>query len=79
MLTLADIPPGQSARVLDVLGDDGLTARIMEMGINQGEAIKVIGIAPLGDPMDLEVHGYRLSLRKAEARRITVVVDSDSN
>jgi ferrous iron transport protein A len=79
MLTLADIGPGRSAQVLDVLGDDGLAARIMEMGIIEGETVKVIGTAPLGDPMDLEVQGYRLSLRKAEARRITVAVDSDSN
>jgi ferrous iron transport protein A len=79
MLTLADIRPGQSSRVLDVLGDDSLAARIMEMGIIEGETIKVVGIAPMGDPMDLEVQGYRLSLRKAEARRITVEVDSDSN
>jgi ferrous iron transport protein A len=79
MLTLADIHPGRSARVLEVLGDDGLAARIMEMGVIEGETVRVIGIAPLGDPMDLEVQGYRLSLRKAEARRITVAVDSDSN
>jgi ferrous iron transport protein A len=79
MLTLADIRPGRSAQVLDVLGDDGLAARIMEMGIIEGETVKVIGTAPMGDPMDLEVQGYRLSLRKAEARRITVTVDSDSN
>lgn len=79
MLTLADIPSGRSVRVLDVLGDDSLAARIMEMGIIEGQTVRVMGIAPLGDPMDLEVQGYRLSLRKAEARRITVTVDSDAN
>jgi ferrous iron transport protein A len=79
MLTLADIRPGQSSRVLDVLGDDTLAARIMEMGIIEGETVRVVGTAPMGDPIDLEVRGYRLSLRKAEARRITVEVDSDSN
>ncbi len=76
MLTLADIAPGCSARVIDVTGDDNLAARIMEMGIYEGELVKVVGVAPLGDPMDLEIHGYRLSLRKAEARRITVHRDT---
>lgn len=76
MLTLADIVPGQTAQVLDVTGNDGLAARIMEMGIIEGERIRVIGVAPLGDPMDLEVQGYRLSLRKAEARRISVQCDA---
>ncbi len=79
MLTLADLSPGSSARVVDVLGEDGLAARIMEMGIIEGEQIKVLGMAPLGDPMDLEVQGYRLSLRKNEARRVTVVRDSVSS
>lgn len=78
MLTLADLSPGSSARVVDVLGEDGLAARIMEMGIIEGELIKVLGMAPLGDPMDLEVQGYRLSLRKNEARRVTVTRDSVS-
>ncbi|MFO0942998.1 MAG: ferrous iron transport protein A [Pirellulales bacterium] len=79
MLTLADIAPGKSARVIDVTGDDNLAARIMEMGIYEGELVKVVGIAPLGDPMDLEVQGYRLSLRKAEAKRITVHTDPAPN
>lgn len=72
MLTLADIDPGQSVRVLDVLGSDHLAARIMEMGFIEGELVKVVGVAPLGDPLELEIQGYRLSLRKAEARRISV-------
>jgi ferrous iron transport protein A len=79
MLTLADLSPGSSARVVDVLGEDGLAARIMEMGIIEGELITVLGMAPLGDPMDLEVQGYRLSLRKNEARRVTVTRDSVSS
>ena len=79
MLTLADLSPGSSARVVDVLGEDGLAARIMEMGIIEGELITVVGVAPLGDPMDLEVQGYRLSLRKNEARRVTVTRDSVSS
>lgn len=79
MLTLADLSPGSSARVVDVLGEDGLAARIMEMGIIEGELITVVGMAPLGDPMDLVVQGYRLSLRKNEARRVTVARDSVSS
>lgn len=79
MLTLADLSPGSSARVVDVLGEDGLAARIMEMGIIEGELVTIVGVAPLGDPMDLEVQGYRLSLRKNEARRVTVTRDSVSS
>lgn len=78
MLTLADILAGQTVRVLEIHGDDSLSARIMEMGIIQGEVVRVIALAPLGDPMELEVQRYRLSLRKAEARRISVSIDSDS-
>ena len=72
MLTLADICVGGTAEVIEVLGDDSLAARIMEMGVIDGEQVKVIGRAPLGDPIELELRGYRLSLRTAEARRVTV-------
>lgn len=79
MLTLADISVGGSAEVIEVLGDDSLAARIMEMGIVDGQMIKVIGRAPLGDPIELETRGYRLSLRLAEARRVTVATVTDNN
>jgi ferrous iron transport protein A len=73
--TLDKLQPGQTARVVDVVGDDALTARILEMGITDGEQIKMIGRAPLGDPLEYSVRGYRLSLRQAEARRVAVTLD----
>ncbi len=72
MSTLAEVKPGQTVRVLEVLGNDSLAARIMEMGIVDDESVKVLGIAPLGDPIEVEVQGYRLSLRKSEASRVAV-------
>ena len=79
MLTLADISVGGSAEVVEVLGDDSLAARIMEMGIVEGQMVRVIGRAPLGDPIELETCGYRLSLRKTEARRVTVTTIADNS
>jgi ferrous iron transport protein A len=79
MLTLADLDAGRHARVIDVLGDDSIAVRIMEMGIIQGEPLRVVGWAPLGDPMEVELRGYRLSLRKAEAARITIETIDDTD
>jgi ferrous iron transport protein A len=70
--TLAQVAVGRSARVQGVAGDDELSCRLMEMGITPGVEIAVIGVAPLGDPLELELRGYRLSLRKNEAARIQV-------
>jgi ferrous iron transport protein A len=50
LLTLSELSPGQSAVVDEVVGDDSLASRLMEMGILDGEAIEVIGRAPMGDP-----------------------------
>ncbi len=71
-LTLADLPPGRPTRIVDVTGDDALAARLMEMGLIPGEEILFHRAAPLGDPLEFSVCGYRLSLRKAEAARVTV-------
>lgn len=72
MLTLADISPGQSATILDITGDDAIAIRLMEMGLTEGETIRLIGAAPLGDPLEISVRGYKLSLRKLEAQRIHI-------
>lgn len=74
MPTLADIAAGHTATVADVIGDDSIAVRLMEMGITDGEQIKVIGRAPLGDPLEIQVRGYRLSLRNVEAERIQVII-----
>jgi ferrous iron transport protein A len=77
MSTLADLREGQTATVLDVVGDDPVAQRLMEMGLTDGEVVKMIGLAPMGDPIEFSVRGYRLTLRRAEAARVTIV-DADS-
>ncbi len=72
LLTLADIAPGQSATISEVTGDDAISVRLMEMGLTDGETVRVVGRAPLGDPIELSIRGYKLSLRKLEAARIQV-------
>lgn len=71
-MTLDQIEPGGSGIVTAVSGEDALTTRILEMGVTPGCAFAVIGTAPLGDPIEVEVRGYRLSLRKSEAALVTV-------
>jgi len=71
-VTLDQIPRGTFARIRDVTGDDTLAIRLMEMGLIEGEEIELIGAAPLGDPLEFSVRGYRLSLRANEARRVVV-------
>ena len=63
---------GQKARILDIDGDDAIAVRLMEMGLTEGETIELIAFAPLGDPIEYLVRGYRISLRKSEARRIHI-------
>lgn len=70
--TLAQLKPGQTARVIDVGGEAALQQRILEMGILPGVEVRLIRIAPLGDPMEFELIGYRLSLRKSEAACVSV-------
>ena len=65
---------GQRGRIVDVTGDDAVSVRLMEMGLTDGEEIELIGFAPLGDPAEFRIRGYRLSLRKAEAARVAVEV-----
>lgn len=72
MRTLAEVRVGESASVTGIDGNDAVGARILEMGITPGIEIRVIGTAPLGDPIELEVRGYRLSLRRNEAARVEV-------
>jgi ferrous iron transport protein A len=72
MLSLADLREGQAATILEVTGDDAIAVRLMEMGLTDGEQIKLIGFAPLGDPLEITIRGYRLSLRCSEAKRVLV-------
>ena len=63
---------GAAGRVADVRGSDATSLRLLEMGLTPGTAVRVIGRAPLGDPLELEVRGYRLSIRRAEAARVAL-------
>ena len=72
MKTLKDIKVGQSATVVKLHGEGPVRRRIMDMGITKGVEIYVRKMAPLGDPMELCVRGYELSLRKADAEMVEV-------
>lgn len=72
MTTLCDLPVGASATIQEIVGDDAIAIRLMEMGLTEGEAIALVGAAPLGDPLEFALRGYRLSLRKTEAARVLV-------
>ena len=72
MSTLDQLCVGQRGRVEIMRGCDGLAQRLYEMGFLEGEEVEVLGFAPLGDPMEIRLRDYRLSLRRTEAARITV-------
>lgn len=72
-MTLNELQVGQSGQIVDVEGSDGISIRLMEMGLTEGEEITLLGFAPLGDPIEFQIRGYRLSIRSAEARRVTVM------
>ena len=72
MKTLKDVPIGSTATVVRLLGGGALKRRIMDMGITKGVQIFVRKMAPLGDPMQVSLRGYELSLRKSEAEKIVV-------
>jgi ferrous iron transport protein A len=72
MTKLSELQPGAVGVVAEVLGRDGLSQRIMEMGVLEGDAIEVVAVAPFGDPMEIRVGGTCLSLRRSEAARILV-------
>ena len=73
-MTLKEMKPGQSGQVVSIGEKGPLKRRIMDMGITPGTAVKVIKTAPLGDPVEINVRGYELSLRKEEAARVEVQV-----
>ena len=72
MRTLKDLKVGQSGKVVKIYGEGALKRRIMDMGITKGVLITVRKVAPLGDPMELNLRGYELSLRKADAEMIEI-------
>ena len=72
MRTLKEDPCGQTVKVTKLTGEGPVKRRIMDMGITKGVGIFVRKVAPLGDPIEVTVRGYELSLRKADADMITV-------
>lgn len=73
MSTLKQLDIGRTATVTKVGGAEAVKRRIMDMGITKGVQVTVRKIAPLGDPIEITVRGYELSLRKADAEYIEVV------
>lgn len=71
-ITLDTLRAGQTGRIMGIGGAVDIRRRLMEMGLTPGTPIKVVRFAPMGDPMDVEVRGYHLSLRKQEARCVTL-------
>lgn len=72
MKTLKDVGVGESCRVVKLHGEGAVKRRIMDMGITKGVEIFVRKVAPLGDPMELNLRGYELSVRKHDAEQIEV-------
>jgi ferrous iron transport protein A len=72
MPSLDQLRVGQRARIQYVAGADAIVQRLLEMGLVDGEEVDVIGVAPLGDPIEIRLRDYRLSLRRSEAGRVEV-------
>lgn len=72
MISAAELKPGARAKVSEVRGDDAVSLRLLEMGVTPGVEVCFVGTALWGDPLEFEVRGYRLSIRKAEAARVWV-------
>ncbi len=73
MKTLKDTKVGQTVTVVKLHGEGAVRRRIMDMGITKGVEIYVRKVAPLGDPLEINLRGYELSLRKADAEMVEVV------
>lgn len=71
-MTLRDAKVGETVKVTKIHGEGAIKRRIMDMGITKGVEIYIRKVAPLGDPVEITVRGYELSLRKADAEMIDV-------
>lgn len=72
MKTLREVPIGSTAKVVKIHGEGAVRRRIMDMGLTKGVDVTVRKVAPLGDPIQLNVRGYELSIRKADAEMVEV-------
>ena len=71
-MTLKDLKPGQEGNIVSLGAKGPIRRRLMDMGVTPGTAVKVIKVAPLGDPIEINIRGYELSLRKDEASQIEI-------
>ncbi len=74
METLKTVKPGQKVKVIKLHGEGAVKRRIMDMGITKGSELTIRKVAPLGDPIELTVRNYELSIRKADAEMIEIQV-----
>ena len=72
MKTLREVPIGSATKVVKIHGEGAVRRRIMDMGLTKGVEVTVRKVAPLGDPIQLNVRGYELSIRKADAEMVEV-------
>ena len=72
MKTLRDVPVGATSKVVKIHGEGALKRRIMDMGITKGSELYIRKVAPLGDPVEITVRGYELSVRKNDAQCVQV-------
>lgn len=70
--TLAELKVGAEGKVLSVVGNTPVTRRLMEMGVVPGVSVRVVKVAPFGDPIEIRVRNYNLALRRAEAQSIEI-------
>ena len=71
-MTLKEVPVGSKATIARLAGEGAIKRRIMDMGLTKGTEVEVVRVAPIGDPIELSVRGYSLSIRKDEAATVEV-------
>ena len=71
-MTLRDLKPGDAVKVVRINGEGAIKRRIMDMGLTKGTSFSVRKVAPLGDPVEITVRGYELSIRKFDAEMVEV-------
>lgn len=76
-MTLAELKPGETGRIVRVGSVGSIRRRIVDMGATSGTNVTVVKVAPLGDPIEVKIKGYSLTLRKEEAEAITVEARAD--
>jgi Fe2+ transport system protein FeoA len=77
MTTLSGLKPGVKGRIVKIQGGGSLRRKLLDMGIIPGSPFEIVKLAPLGDPVDVRIKGYHLSLRKNEAETVQVEVDGE--